>query len=91
MIQEADILEFFTENYEKYGNDFHTQDSLTSPRSDDDIEGDISRKETSLKELKVLITKNNQDELKHFYLIKIISISYMMRLRAMMQNWLKRY
>ena len=46
LIQEADILEFFTENY---GNDFHTQDSLTLPRSDDDIEGDISRKETSLK------------------------------------------
>ncbi|QQV74710.1 hypothetical protein H6P87_00248 [Rickettsia tillamookensis] len=66
LMPEAELLKFFTENFEEYGNNSDIQESLTLPCSDDNIKRDISKKEASLKELKVLITKNNQDELKAF-------------------------
>ncbi len=63
--------------FTKNSNNSNTQNLLTSPHSsnddsddngsdDDDIERDVSKKEDSLKELKILINKNNQDEIKAF-------------------------
>ncbi|MFV9857188.1 hypothetical protein [Rickettsia sibirica] len=41
--QKTSFFKFFTKN----SNNSNTQNSLTSPRSDDDIERDVSKKEAS--------------------------------------------